>query len=107
VNKDVKITFNLIKRLRLNEKRLLKLTKKKPHINAGLFYYGARGRSRTSDRLVRSQVLYPAELHAQNQYKMPFINIAIVSTLTILTLLNEWRRGRDSNPRWDLKPILP
>ncbi len=25
---------------------------------------GARGRSRTSDRLVRSQVLYPAELHA-------------------------------------------
>ena len=25
--------------------------------------YGARGRSRTSDRLVRSQVLYPAELH--------------------------------------------
>ena len=24
---------------------------------------GARGRSRTSDRLVRSQVLYPAELH--------------------------------------------
>jgi hypothetical protein len=26
--------------------------------------YGARGRSRTSDRLVRSQVLYPAELHA-------------------------------------------
>ncbi len=25
---------------------------------------GAHGRSRTSDRLVRSQVLYPAELHA-------------------------------------------
>ena len=25
--------------------------------------YGADGRSRTSDRLVRSQVLYPAELH--------------------------------------------
>ncbi len=25
---------------------------------------GARERSRTSDRLVRSQVLYPAELHA-------------------------------------------
>ena len=27
--------------------------------------YGAHGRSRTSDRLVRSQVLYPAELHAR------------------------------------------
>ena len=26
---------------------------------------GAHGRSRTSDRLVRSQVLYPAELHAR------------------------------------------
>ncbi|SQH77786.1 protein of unknown function [Shewanella benthica] len=26
---------------------------------------GADGRSRTSDRLVRSQVLYPAELHPQ------------------------------------------
>ncbi len=30
--------------------------------------YGARGRIRTSDRLVRSQVLYPAELHAQISY---------------------------------------
>ncbi len=29
-----------------------------------LIRYGAHGRSRTSDRLVRSQVLYPAELHA-------------------------------------------
>ncbi len=29
---------------------------------------GARGRSRTSDRLVRSQVLYPAELHAHFFY---------------------------------------
>ncbi len=28
--------------------------------------FGAHGRSRTSDRLVRSQVLYPAELHALN-----------------------------------------
>jgi hypothetical protein len=27
---------------------------------------GARGRIRTSDRLVRSQVLYPAELHAHS-----------------------------------------
>ncbi len=27
--------------------------------------FGAHGRIRTSDRLVRSQVLYPAELHAR------------------------------------------
>ena len=27
---------------------------------------GAHGRIRTSDRLVRSQVLYPAELHARS-----------------------------------------
>ena len=31
----------------------------------GLFVYGALGRIRTSDRLVRSQVLYPAELRAR------------------------------------------
>ena len=30
--------------------------------------YGARGRIRTSDHLVRSQVLYPAELHALNHF---------------------------------------
>ncbi len=29
---------------------------------------GAHGRSRTSDRLVRSQVLYPAELHARIRF---------------------------------------
>ena len=28
------------------------------------YAYGAPGRSRTADRLVRSQVLYPAELRA-------------------------------------------
>ena len=31
----------------------------------GFFVYGAPGRIRTSDRLVRSQVLYPAELRAR------------------------------------------
>ena len=30
------------------------------------FVFGAHGRIRTSDHLVRSQVLYPAELHARN-----------------------------------------
>ncbi len=37
---------------------------KTPSIAAGRFCLcGARGRIRTSDRLVRSQILYPAELH--------------------------------------------
>ena len=31
-----------------------------------LYEYGALGRIRTFDRLVRSQVLYPAELRARN-----------------------------------------
>ncbi len=37
---------------------------KKPRIVRGFLNNGAHGRIRTSDRLVRSQVLYPAELHA-------------------------------------------
>ena len=46
--------------------------------------HGALGRTRTSNRLVRSQVLYPVELRAQTLFQ---------ATLSI------WRRGRDSNPR--------
>ena len=42
---------------------------------------GAPERIRTSDRSVRSRVLYPAELRA----------------------LKKWRRGRDSNPRYQLR----
>ena len=42
---------------------------------------GAPERIRTSDRSVRSRVLYPAELRA----------------------LKKWRRGRDSNPRYPFK----
>ncbi len=34
-----------------------------------LLKYGAFGRIRTSDRLVRSQVLYPAELRTRNIFK--------------------------------------
>ena len=41
------------------------------------FGYGAHGRSRTSDRLVRSQVLYPAELHARcgRHYATSFLDV--------------------------------
>lgn len=39
-------------------------TKKGFRFKGSLSNNGARGRIRTSDRLVRSQVLYPAELHA-------------------------------------------
>jgi|GEM_PF-1927560 hypothetical protein len=39
-------------------------TEKGFRFKGSLLNNGARGRIRTSDRLVRSQVLYPAELHA-------------------------------------------
>jgi hypothetical protein len=35
-------------------------------LEAGIFIYGAPGEIRTPDHLVRSQVLYPAELRARN-----------------------------------------
>ena len=35
-------------------------------VMVGAYRYGAPGRIRTSDPLVRSQVLYPAELRARN-----------------------------------------
>ena len=40
---------------------------KKPTSMRWALLYGACGRIRTSDRLVRSQVLYPAELHTRNK----------------------------------------
>ena len=51
------------------------------------FISGAPGEIRTPDRLVRSQVLYPAELRAR-----------------CLVVQIMWRRGRDSNPRRALNP---
>ena len=51
--------------------------------------YGAPGRIRTSDRLVRSQVLYPAELRAHRNG---------------WDYTQSWRRERDSNPRWAFNP---
>ena len=50
--------------------------KKKPVANAtGFFNYGALGRIRTSDRLVRSQVLYPAELRAHKAFFQGYMKI--------------------------------
>ena len=37
--------------------------------------FGAHGEIRTPDRLVRSQVLYPAELHARKSFSKSFSNI--------------------------------
>ena len=54
--------------------------------------YGAPGRIRTSDRLVRSQVLYPAELRAH------------CSVFPWSKSLIKWRRERDSNPRRAINP---
>ncbi len=53
------------------------------------FRIGAPGEIRTPDPLVRSQVLYPAELRAH------------------IFDFRDWRRERDSNPRWSITPILP
>jgi hypothetical protein len=54
---------------------------------------GARGRIRTSDRLVRSQELYPAELHAHitftfNYFVLPF-DFFFQSTSVDLPLLQK------------------
>jgi hypothetical protein len=43
---------------------LFQANKQKNRPRAGCFVYGAPGEIRTPDRLVRSQVLYPAELRA-------------------------------------------
>ena len=56
----------------------------------GIRKNGACGRIRTSDRLVRSQVLYPAELRTRTK------------TFKLRHHQNIWRRGRDSNPRYEL-----
>ena len=50
----------------LSEKNKIRTYEKSPHHLMWAFKYGALGRIRTSDRLVRSQVLYPAELRARN-----------------------------------------
>lgn len=64
---------------------MVKLAIKNPlSIESGFFEFGAPGRIRTSDPLIRSQVLYPAELRALIQ-----IDVTLCS----------WRRERDSNPR--------
>ncbi len=51
--------------IQLSYTRTITLSTKKAHVHEPFVKYGARGRIRTSDRLVRSQVLYPAELHAR------------------------------------------
>ncbi len=63
---------------------------KKAHITMSFLNNGARGRIRTSDRLVRSQVLYPAELHARRKH---FVIKTINRSFKI------WRAWKDSNLR--------
>ena len=67
---------------------------KRPPERGGLFCSdGAPGTIRTCDRLVRSQVLYPAELRAHC-----LITFAWPKSLIM------WRRERDSNPRRAFNP---
>ncbi|MCH2190451.1 MAG: hypothetical protein MK188_05990, partial [Gammaproteobacteria bacterium] len=73
---------------------------------------------RTSDRLVRSQVLYPAELHARifsasmsklimlNRFEVrdviglkPINQRFFLDLILLKTKVIRWRRRRDSNPR--------
>jgi hypothetical protein len=103
-----------------------RINKKAPPFQEGLFYlYGAPGEIRTPDRLVRSQVLYPAELRARKAVHYlealsccqvaPDMRSFIAqwhydhrfhrSPMTHFTYLGIhwfyflWRRARDSNPR--------
>ena len=91
--------------------------------------YGALGRIRTFDRLVRSQVLYPAELRARNLVYSVIIDFIIkygaswrIRTSDRLVRSQvlypaelhtrgfqkgTWRRGRDSNPRYSYKLYGP
>ena len=82
------------------------------------FLYGAPGRIRTSDPQVRSLVLYPAELRALSRKIMaeccrPVKHFSTVNRLrgrpmalrgSVAVRWNarrwNWRRLRDSNPRW-------
>jgi hypothetical protein len=58
---------------------------------------GAPGRIRTSDPQVRSLVLYPAELRARcAEAELCRIEAAFVNRFARWN----WRRLRDSNPRW-------
>ena len=52
---------------------------------------GAHGRIRTSDRLVRSQVLYPAELHARNSFYVCSSGATLHTRVTLSIF--SWRDG--------------
>ncbi len=79
---------------------------------------GAPGRIRTSDHLVRSQVLYPAELRALTNFcvllKMvrpggfePPTTWFVARYSIQLSYGRKWRRRGDSNPRCGYKPHTP
>ena len=69
---------------------------------------GAPGRIRTSDPQVRSLVLYPAELRAPSRKSMTsdslhvnfFVAISMLLSIAAAMRRYNWRRRRDSNPRW-------
>ena len=67
---------------------------------------GGRGRIRTSDRLVRSQVLYPAELRVRSMFRMFKSRIDHVlktkkpTACRLMSLSKrKWRTREDSNLR--------
>jgi hypothetical protein len=90
-------------------------------IGLDAFNDGAPGEIRTPDPQVRSLVLYPAELRAHMKQKRNFAGLPAASSIdsthstdfppvarmggagsreSIRGLFWNWRRLRDSNPRW-------
>jgi hypothetical protein len=72
---------------------------------------GAHGRIRTSDRLVRSQVLYPAELHAHVVSTTTYLLLRLrlklnLNSLTFIPLKNGGEGGIRTLDR-AINPILP
>ena len=67
---------------------------------------GAPGWIRTTDPLVRSQILYPAELRAHLEFAHyrqtnDLVNLrqSLIFKIFKHKSKTKWRRGRDSNPR--------
>src|SRR6187551_1612930 len=69
---------------------------KRAYISVDPNFYGAPEEIRTPDPLVRSQVLYPAELRAHARHYTRYRMFLKAKT---------WRRARDSNPRYRFKPV--
>jgi hypothetical protein len=74
--------------------------KKAPSMGPFFISYGAPGEIRTPDLMVRSHALYPTELRARIAKHFVSFEAALRQILSV----PNWRRERDSNPRWAFDP---